>query len=99
MSVYDSNGRPVDARAHVASGVHVIDGLPAWLDGATYRADDDVITLRVAVPQSQHALSHVLALEMTADAARALLEAIGRCVTQSERTMAVLDVPFDSFRS
>lgn len=71
----------------------VVDGLPAWLHGVSYRADDDVITMRVAVPQSEHALAHLLALEMTPEALGALLDALGACLIQSERSLKVLDVP------
>lgn len=98
MSVLGPDGRPIDPRAHARTATHVVDGFPAWLDGVRYRADDDVITMRVAVPQSQQALAHLLALEMTPDSCRALVEALGKCLTQSARTMTVLDVPFDQVR-
>ena len=87
------DGRPVDPAAHVSTTTEVANGLPAWLDGMTYRSADDVITMRVAVPLSNVALAHLMALEMTPEACRALVAALGRCLTQSERALTVLDVP------
>lgn len=90
------DGRPVDPRANATTTTQVIDGLPAWLDGVRYRADDDTITMRVAVPNSQFSLAHLLALELTPETCRALVDALAKCLTQSEKTMTVLDVPSSS---
>jgi hypothetical protein len=91
--ILDENGCPVDPRANVATATHVVDGLPAWFGGASYRADDDVITLRVAVPASQVSIAHLLACEMTPEAARAVRDVIDQLIRRSEMTMTVLDVP------
>lgn len=68
----------------------VADGLPSWLLGVGYRADDDTFTLRVNVDESRQALAHVLALEMTPESCRAFLEALQRVLRHREQPM--LDV-------
>ena len=91
--ILDENGRPVDPRANASTAItDTEDGFPSWVQGVAYRADDDVITLRVHVPASDFALRHLLALEMTPEGLRVLLAALQRCLTQSEKTMQVLDV-------
>ncbi|MGD9603906.1 MAG: hypothetical protein AB7O21_19600 [Gammaproteobacteria bacterium] len=90
MDLYDAQGRPINTRPEPQR--EIVQGLPHWLQGLAYRADDDIITIRVRVPSSQLAQEHLLALEATPQGARELIEALQRLVTRSEQTMQVLDV-------
>lgn len=76
-----------------STATRVLDGLPEWFAGASYRAADESITLRVAVPASQVSIAHMLACEMTIEAARAVRAALDQLITQAERSLTVLDVP------
>jgi len=69
------------------------DELPSWCRGVSYRSDDDIITLHIHVPQSSHAMEHILRMECEVRHARALLAAIQQCITRSEESSKILDVP------
>ncbi len=88
MSILDYNGKPVATPEQL-----VRDGLPSWCHGVAYRSDDDIITVRIIVPESALARLHVLALEAQPEQLRALRDAIDECLSRSEKTMQVLDVP------
>lgn len=83
----------VDANGKAIADRIVIDELPVWCRGVTYRAHDDIITLLVHVPASHMANEHILGLECEPAQARALVEALSRCLTQSEEAERVVDVP------
>jgi hypothetical protein len=98
VSLLDANGNPINPLGGKVPGAAeqsaIVEGLPGWLHGAKYRADDDIITLLVGVPASTHALAHLLALETTPEQARALIDALTKLVAQSEAV--VLDASTSS---
>lgn len=98
MSLVDANGKPINPLGGKVPGASesaaTVEGLPGWMHGAKYRADDDIITLLVAVPASTHALAHLLALEATPEQARVMIDVLTRLVAQSEAV--VLDASASS---
>lgn len=91
MSIIDANGRPMSTAP--SPEVQLASELPSWCHGIGYRADDDIITIRIIVPASTMARAHVLALEAEPAQLRVLVDALSTCLTRSEKTMQVLDVP------
>jgi hypothetical protein len=87
VSVLGPDGKPLNVERLV------VDELPSWCRGVSYRADDDVITVLVHVPASSLAHEHLLRMECEASHARALIDALQQCVTRSEDSSKVLDVP------
>ena len=81
------------ARADLDGAAYVvIEELPTWCGGVLYNGTDDVLTLRAKVPASEYAIEHVLQLEMTPEQARALVDALGQCLSRAEAAAKVLDV-------
>lgn len=70
----------------------VIEELPTWCGGVLYNGTDDVLTLRARVPASEYGDPHLLHLEMTPEQARALVDALGQCLSRAEAAAKVLDV-------
>jgi hypothetical protein len=89
VSLVDANGKPIGC-ADPARSIETRDALPGWMHSARYRADDDIITITIGVPASSHALAHLLALEMTPDDARSVVDVLTTLIRQSE--VVVLDV-------
>lgn len=89
--IIDANGRPLSTAP--SPEVQLVSELPSWCHGVGYRADDDIITVRIIVPESAMARAHVLALEAEPVQLRALVDALSACLSRSEKTMQVLDVP------
>jgi hypothetical protein len=69
--------------------VKVRHDLPGWLDSMSYSSQFHTITLHVGP---------TILLEVTPPEARALIAALGDCLTQAERAARVLDVPSPSHR-
>lgn len=87
VSLLGPNGKPLDVERLV------VDELPSWCRGVSYRSDDDTITVIVHVPASNLAHEHLLRMECEASHARALVDALKQCLTRSEESSKVLDVP------
>lgn len=79
--LYGSDGRP----------------LPHWCAGVRYRADDDVCTLVIRIPvrTAVGVQTAEVNLEAHPPELAALHAAIGRVLTASDRTGAILDVTPD----
>ena len=58
--------------------------LPGWVDSMSYSSEFHTITIHVGP----------MLLEVTPPEARALIAALGDCLTQAERAANVLDVPY-----
>ena len=78
--LYGANGQPLDNLAAQATQV-TIANLPSWCSGARYRADDDVITLRIAFPAGDRLIA--VDLESTPEQVDALLAALSRLREQA----------------
>ena len=73
----------------------VIDGLPMWCGGVVYESADNVIVLRVG-PAHGSQPEGPEELVCSPDEARALVDALTRCLTAADRVAKVLDVaPFE----
>lgn len=88
--LYGSDGQPL------ASG-NVVYDLPHWCTGVRYRADDDVCTLTIQIPVRTAVGVQTVEVNLEAHPPEmaALHAAIGRVLTASDRTGAILDVTPD----
>lgn len=64
---------------------HVDPDLPSWCRGVGYRADDDIVTVTIAIPTTAGEV--LVALESTPLDADALVRSLTRCVEQSRRSV------------
>jgi len=89
VNLYDANGNPLRQRSTPEQAI--VPELPHWLRGIAYRADDDIITLTIAIPTN----AGEVAVNMEAEPmhCRAIIDALTKCCDRSEKSLSVLDVP------
>lgn len=75
---------PIASRMHNAPESDTIEGLPVWVRGLSYYADDDTIALRLFDLNEP--------LMMTSEEAIALTGALLRLVDQSAKNREIIDV-------